>query len=160
MASAADSHPIVKYNGILARRQAAKAALVARPQKYRRPRLHFSGHDDECCRPRMPKSLKRLMYEDIPLGTIHMKANSCHDGDLKFNGMSDSQIRCIAEYLVSISKADRNDIVAAMLTNCRPVFLGKIFDVYQKLAADAYWKNNYRILTGRTVVCDQSGVLH
>ena len=152
------STAIVKYNGILARRQQEKAALIARPRRYRQPTLHFGRLDDHRKPMQMPKAFKRLMYEEVPLGTFLV--NTPRGSYRKFNGMPAYTIRLIAEYLLSISETDRKNIIETMLLNCRSSYLKDIFDLYQKHVRDDWEKSTFRILTGGTIRCDQSGVVH
>ena len=108
----------------------------------------------------MPSELKKLLYHGIPIGSRIMHAASTNEPYYKFNGLTDTKTKAIAEYLICIPCGDRKDIIEHMLMNTRVGMFTNILNVYQDIARNIMHKNSYRLEANVPVVCDQVGVLH
>ena len=104
----------------------------------------------------MPPSIKRLMYQGVPIGARYMNNADYY----KFNGLKREQIVGIAQYLLAIQESERKDIIERMLLSCKPREVGSICEEYTKSASAVQRKNLARMLDGHAVVCDENGVLH
>ena len=145
--------PIVKYNGVFARRQ---LALAKRPKLGRRPFLEYAGN---LCPP-MPPSINKLMQFGLPIGTRAMYNQVTHQPYFKFNGLKQSQALAIAQYMISIPASERKEIFEQMLMKTRPDMFAKILKQYQRVVHDLWRKNDYIVKAKETLVLDESGVLH
>ena len=147
---------IVKYNGILARRSIVRCR--------RAPSIPYCfitvGLDLPEEVPPMPKELKKLMCNGIPIGSRQMHNALTGEPYFKFNGLKDETAKKIGEYLICIPANERKDIIDRMLLSCRVNSLQKIINEYQDAARKLARKNKYRIQLGRPIVCDQHGVIH
>ena len=146
---------IVKYNGILARRSIARHR--------RKSNIPFcrinAGLDLPEGVPPMPKEIKKLMYNGIPIGSRLMH-NAWTGEYFKFNGLKDRTAKRIGEYLLCIPVDERKDIIERMLLCCQVTQIKKMIDEYQNAARNLVHKNRNKIQLGRPIVCDQLGVIH
>ena len=145
------SQAIVPYNRIFARLQYAKYNV---PSRVVRPRRRRFEHDIPEAMPPMPKQLKKLIYNGIPIGTRQMQ------GYLKFNGLKEREVNAIAEYLVCTTAEERREIVDRVLLGCRVGQMQKVFQKYQDLAMAIAHRNKRRVATGEIIVCDAMGIIH
>ena len=121
---------IVKYNGILARRSIVRCR--------RAPSIPYGfitvGLDLPEEVPPMPKELKKLMCNGIPIGSRQMHNALTGEPYFKFNGLKDETAKKIGEYLICIPANERKDIIDRMLLSCRVNSLQNIINVYQDAA--------------------------
>ena len=66
----------------------------------------------------MPKEIKRLMYNGIPIGSRQMHNAVTGEPCFKFNGMKDETAKRIGEYLICIPVDERKDIMERLLLCC------------------------------------------
>ena len=147
---------VVPYNKTFATHQIKKHSPKCRIyRKYKNSAIEVPER-----RPQMPPDIKKLVYHGQPIGTTIMYNALTKEQYFKFNGMKDTQVTLIAEYLICIPTDERKDIVERMLMNCRVDQFQKILHAYQDKVSCLANKNNYRIEFDRPIVCDQVGVIH
>ena len=151
---------IVKYNGILARRQIKLHML---PNKVSKPVLHYREDPDlhHWNVPKKPTCINKLMEEGRPIGTKWVGLGNQYGGEpyLKYNGSSPANLTCIAKYLLHTTEEERKNILEKMLMNCMPIQLSKILLEYRELADNVHRRSTYWIATGEPVICDNLGIL-
>ena len=151
----ADDQAVVPYRRIIAR---IRTERQQPPPRARERDLECGENIPEHIPP-MPKAIRMLMCQGVPIGSRPMtSATGRHY--FKYNGLKKESIRQIAEYLLSILEADRKDIIEAMMLNCRGWMMGRIIEEYSNAATTTQRKNLARILAGRALVCDTLGVIH
>ena len=149
---------VVRYRRLLARIQIRRLRLRDRRCTVRLCDLRCGNDIPEKSLP-MPKCIKLLMYNGVPLGARSMRdANG--DSYFKFNGLKESQCVAVALYLLSIPVADRRDILETMMLNCRGWMMCRVSEEYCKAAANIQRKKIARMSAGHALVCDMAGVLH
>ena len=164
------THPLESHPNSLGEEQAIVRyrhlfAYIQLRNQYR-PRIGATAADLQCAAdipevvPAMPKSIKMLMYEGVPIGARRMTDLRTGEPYFKFAGHKHKDAVSIAKYLLAIPKTDRKDIFDAMLLNTRSWVVGSIVQEYQNAATRVQRKNLARILAGQALVCDTMGVLH
>lgn len=147
---------ITKYNGILARQSIRRCR--------RTPSIPYHlvnvGLDLPEEVPPMPKEIKKLMYNGIPIGSRQMHNAMTNEPYLKFHGLKEKVVKKIAGHLICIPHGERKDIMERMMLNCRVAQLHKIIEQYQNAARNLARKNKKRVRTGQPIVCDQLGTIH
>ena len=155
---------IVKYNGILARRQLRQQEQAQK--RVPKPTLRRGGDPDNHRSkvPKKPACIKRLLEEGRPLGTKFMypgpfAASLGYQPSMKYNVHDPGNIAYIAQWLLHTTQEERAEILEKMVMNCTPCQAHKIWIELRCLIDDVVARSNYCIAKGLPLICDTRGIL-